>query len=407
MKIIFGVIIALSLSACSTSVKISDQKLGPMAKLKAEGKKRFVVFNKKQFLKPAGRVTLNHKTIMSIAKGLNTDKIEPLEKINGFTVEADLTANLSSTDGDWVVQEEIDYHTMQLYEIKPATCPQCPQCPSPNPQPGPAPTPVQKDPLVPWNVKEVKALQAQSLVSTKDVKICVIDTGADMNHQDLRPRIVEAVSYAGQVQDRQGHGTHTAGPIGAITGNGLDVAGVSEAKLYICKGLGDDGSGSSSQLANCLAWCGSKNVQIVSNSWGSVQPDQLINQATKSLTDRGILVFYAAGNDGQAVNWPARLAGSNPNVFAIAAMDKNRRKASFSSHGPEISYIAPGVDVESLKPGGGYQKLSGTSMATPTAAGVCAFGVAKGLKPCIKTLDLGLSSSHQGKGLVDALKTVQ
>src|SRR5690606_28833729 len=143
-------------------------------------------------------------------------------------------------------------------------------------------------------------------------------------------------------------------------------------------------------------------AHIISNSWGSSQSDGLINQAIKQATDRGIYVFVANGNDSGPVNWPAKLSGSNPNVFAIASSDKHDRISNFSSRGPETKFIAPGSDIVSAVPGGGLASFSGTSMATPHAAAICAFGIAKGRKPCVKP-----RGSIGGYPFAHALETAQ
>lgn len=389
---------ALLLSACVSAPK------GPIEELKAKGLKRYVVWNKKQFIKPAGQVTMSATTILNMAKAMKATDVQALDKINGFTITAPEKAALTLTSGEWQVQEEIEYHTMQtLYKIEAAQCPvnPSPTCPAPtpcpnpeNPNPNPNPTPI--EPAKSWGITRVRANEAKQLVDTSKVKVCVIDTGIDLSHPN-RGNVVASIGYAGAVQDRQGHGTHTAGTVA-----GLGGVGVSRAQLQICKGLSDSGSGSSAQLAQCLVWCGQQGAHIVSNSWGSSQSDALINQAIAGLTAKGIYVFVANGNDSGPVNWPARLAGSNPLVYAVAASDSSDRITGFSSRGPETRYISPGAAIVSNWPGGGVRTLDGTSMATPHAAAICAFGVAKGIKPCIKT-----SGVVGGYPFADALSTVQ
>jgi subtilisin family serine protease len=359
-----------------------------------------VVWNKKQFLKPEGLVTMKRSTIYALAKIFGEENMKPLDLINGFTVK-NAKAPLTISSDEWEVTEEVTYHTFEtLYRITPVesqptpTCPQCPVCPGPNPNPTPQPTPVET--AKSWGITRVRALEAKRLVDTSNVKVCVIDTGIDLNHPN-NGQIIGSIGYAGAVQDKQGHGTHVAGTIAGTGG-----VGVSRAKLLVCKGLSDSGSGSSSQLAQCLTWCGSQGAQIVSNSWGSTQSDPLINQAIQSLTQKGIYVFVANGNDGGPVNWPAKLAGSNPLIYAIAASDQADRITSFSSRGPETRFISPGAGIVSNWPGGGTRSLDGTSMATPHAAAICAFGVAKGIKPCIKT-----SGTVGGYPMADAMATVQ
>lgn len=345
-------------------------------------------------------------------KTFNVYGAKQLDGMNAFTLDYDPSTQpqiMNVIPKGWVVQKEYVHHILmganpvaqkcyrgEVVEVACEPLPNPNPTPDPTPTPTPTPTPEPIEPARSWGITRVRANEAKRLVDTSNVKVCVIDTGIDLNHPN-NGQVIGSIGYAGAVQDRQGHGTHVAGTIAGTGG-----VGVSRAKLLVCKGLSDSGSGSSSQLAQCLTWCGSQGAQIVSNSWGSTQSDPLINQAIQNLTARGIYVFVANGNDGRAVNWPARLAGSNPLVYAVAASDQGDRITSFSSRGQETRYISPGAGIISNWPGGGTRSLDGTSMATPHAAGICAFGVAKRIKPCIKT-----TGTVSGYPFADALETAK
>lgn len=383
-----------------------------------EPTKSYVAYNKANLvLKPgAYRIKAAH-----IFTALGASSVEELDGLNAVSFEAPASSSIRAFEsGDWVIQEQVSYHISMGSPLnKCYSCPgvltevSCPvETPVPSPEPVPAPSPSPSPSPVPspppspvppgevsvsWGLDRVRALEAKKVVDTSKVKVCVVDTGIDTDHPN-RGNILGTASYAGaNVEDRQGHGTHTAGTIA-----GLNGVGVSRAGLLVCKGLGDDGSGSSASLAQCLQWCGSQGAQIVSNSWGSTQSDQFINQAVKALTDRGVYVFFATGNDSGPVNWPAKLSGSNPLVYAVAASNERDQIAQFSSRGPEVKFIEPGEDIISNWPGGGQKNLSGTSMATPHASGICAYGVARGIKPCIKT-----KGTISGYNFGDALTTAR
>lgn len=352
---------------------------------------RWIVFNKKNFTRTKGAVAP-----FAIAGGKGIDGL------NATVFEGKPQFSMALND-EWVIQPEYVHHILddKFYKITEVpcgpnlpcpACPTCPVCPGPGPvDPGPGPQP---EPSKSWGVSRVHAMEAKLKVDTSNVKVCVIDTGIDQNHPN-KGNVIGSIGFAGNVQDGAGHGTHTAGTVAGTGG-----IGVSKAKLLICKGLSDSGSGTSAALAQCLNWCGQQGAQIVSNSWGSSQSDPMINNAISQLTQRGIYVFVANGNDGGPVNWPAKLAGSNPFVFAIAASDQGDQIAGFSSRGPETRFISPGVAITSNWPGGSSRQLDGTSMATPHAAAICAYGVARGIKPCIKT-----SGSVAGYPFADALTT--
>lgn len=366
------------------------------------GPRRYVIWNKKELGRKPGAVGgLNIGPLAA----MGAKNIKQMEMINGATFEAEegeinKIKALSLTDkGGWVIQEEIEHGILAWGCSRCETIP-CPApinpSPGPVPQPNPSPSPGPIEADRSWGRERVRAKEAQAIADTSSIKICVIDTGVDMNHPN-KGSVIGAQSYAGAIQDGNGHGTHVAGTVAGTGG-----VGVSRAKLLICKGLTDGGSGGSSSLAQCLIWCGNSGAQIVSNSWGSAQPDPLINQAIAQLTQRGIYVFVANGNDGGSVNWPAKLSGSNSLVSAVAASNQQNRITSFSSRGPETKVISPGASITSNWPGGGLRSLDGTSMATPHAAAICAFGIAKGIKPCIKS-----TGTINGYPFADALATAQ
>lgn len=371
--------------------------------------KRKIAFNKREFR----REGFNAASFNTFAAKMGLKSVRGLEGINGFTYDADASVALSKSSQvsgalgpDWVIQDEYEHHIFEtLYRLTPVEVnagqpteprPPCPGTPPPA-DPGPRPEPP-KEQAKSWGVTRVRAIEAKALVDTSKVKVCIVDTGADLNHSQ-RGNIVGTKDFTGKgtAQDGNGHGTHTAGTVAG--GGGV---GVSRSALYICKGLDDRGAGSSQALAQCLNWCGTQGAQVVSNSWGSSQSDPLINQAIKNLTDRGVYVFVAAGNDSGPVNWPAKLAGSNQLVYAVASSTRQDQISDFSSRGPEIRYISPGSGITSNWPGGGTKSLDGTSMATPHAAGICAYGVATGKRPCIKA-----PSGVAGYPFADALSTVQ
>lgn len=206
------------------------------------------------------------------------------------------------------------------------------------------------------------------------VKIAVLDTGIDTTHPDFVGAIIAAKDFTRSrfgVEDRHGHGTHVAGTIGARG----RVSGIApECDLYVGKVLGDDGSGDGAAIAAGIDWAVAQGVDVISMSLGSPQPDVRIAAAIRRAVAAGIIVIVAAGNDGRsnAVNWPAKM----PDVIAVSAMDDDGKLATFSSYGPEIDFAAPGVNITSCAPGGGYQVMSGTSMATPHLAGLVVLGLA-------------------------------
>lgn len=211
----------------------------------------------------------------------------------------------------------------------------------------------------------------------ENIDVAVLDTGIELTHPDLKDAIKDAQDFSGSMfgpQDKNGHGTHTAGTIGARKNN-IGVVGVApNCNLLIGKVLGDDGSGSGDMVAKGILWAINKKAHIISMSLGSAYNDPQIFAAIQQAIQAGIIIICAAGNDGvdNSVNYPGKY------TCAVSAYDKSFNLADFSSRGPEVIVSAPGVDIVStfLLSQGGYASLSGTSMATPFVAGVVALYLA-------------------------------
>ena len=198
------------------------------------------------------------------------------------------------------------------------------------------------------------------------VKVGVIDTGIDKDHPEVASSIVKVLDFTGSrkgAHDIAGHGTHVASSIaGAKTG------GAPKASLYIYKALGDEGWGRSSWIAKAVEAAINDGVHIINMSLGSPTASQEIYRAIKRAHAAGIIICAATGNDSSNRNgFPADF---NDVCLAVAAIDKNRRKASFSNAGQGTDVCEYGVNVVGAKTGGGFVAMSGTSMATPVCASI-------------------------------------
>lgn len=206
----------------------------------------------------------------------------------------------------------------------------------------------------------------------KGIKVGIVDTGVDKTHLkgDLSG-VVKAKDFTRSrfgFYDRQGHGSHVSGHIGARK-NGKGIEGIaSECEIYHAKGLGDQGFGTESQLANAIDWLISEDVDIISLSLGGGYSQQ-IEDACKRAADAGIIVFAALGNDG---NNGDGHPGNSKYTFGIAAVDYDMNIANFSSRSKMAFLSGYGVNVVSCTLNGNYAKFSGTSMATPDQAGIAA-----------------------------------
>jgi thermitase len=223
------------------------------------------------------------------------------------------------------------------------------------------------------------------------VRIGIVDTGIDQAHPDLSGQtvacarsqgllpIMSGTIQVGQCADDNDHGTHVAGTIAAKANNGTGVAGVAfNADLVICKALGGPlGTGSTSDVANCINWVASQGARVISMSLGGGASTTLQNAVAGAWNNgNGAVIVAAAGNDGDStLNYPAAYA----QVISVAATDSSDAHASFSNANADVEIAAPGVNVLSTVRGGAYATLSGTSMATPHVSAVA--GVLRQLFP--------------------------
>lgn len=228
-----------------------------------------------------------------------------------------------------------------------------------------------------WGSDAIGIAEAWKSNKGAGVVVAVLDTGADLDHRDLKDRIVSAKDYTRSrsgVSDVNGHGTHCAGVV-AASENGTGMRGGAPlASLVIKKVLDDRGWGTSSGIAAAIDDCIKERVDVISMSLGSESDDEIIRPAVERAMAAGIIVVAAAGNSGPregTVDWP----GAIPGVICVAATDRAGKVASFSGRGPQVVVAAPGVDVQSCYPGDRFARMSGTSMATPKVAAVAALYV--------------------------------
>lgn len=269
-------------------------------------------------------------------------------------------------------------------------------------------------PEITWGVDKMNAPAAWQYTKGAKIRVAVIDTGIDNKHPDLAGQVdggYNAItkSHSGW-RDDQGHGTHVAGTIAALK-NGVGVVGVApEARLYSVKVLDADGSGSLSDVIDGIIWAAENKMHVANMSLGSAFPSETMQRALRYAKAVGVIVVAAAGNSGGAVGYP----GAYPEVIGVSASDWENRLAAFSSRGPEVDLIAPGVHIVSTKMGGGYVSYSGTSMAAPHVAGAVALAMSQGwvgmdgpdgvLRQLqLAAVDLGLSAEQQGAGMVNLL----
>lgn len=274
----------------------------------------------------------------------------------------------------------------------------------------PAPEPAGQK--LPWGIERVNAKGAWGVTRGAGVKVAVVDTGVDFDHPDLKlAGGFNVITHDKNYKDDNGHGSHVSGTI-AAQDNGIGVVGIApEVSLYGVKVLDAGGSGTFADVVEGIQWTVENKMDIANFSLGASQGTQALEDAVNAAAKAGVAVIAAAGNSGGSVGFPAAYSS----VIAVSASNDKDKLAYFSSRGPEVDFIAPGVNIDSTYMGGGYSSLSGTSMACPHMVGLAALAAAQGahgkaaieaaLKKAAKPL-AGLKPEEQGAGMIDAAKLV-
>ena len=236
------------------------------------------------------------------------------------------------------------------------------------------------------------------LPTTPGVPVAILDTGIDPDHPDLN--VAGGYNCTGgdrrAWEDKNGHGTHVAGIVGAEN-NGRGVVGVAPGTpLWAVKVLDDRGYGSFSQVLCGLDWAARRGIEVANLSLAGYRPAEsstvcgssILHQGVCSATARGVHIVAAAGNEGSDAREVAPAMYSQvTTVSALVDSDgcaggrgpitedgPDDTLADFSNYGAAVDVAAPGVGIRSTWKGGGYKVESGTSMAAPHVAGAIARG---------------------------------
>jgi serine protease AprX len=273
-----------------------------------------------------------------------------------------------------------------------------------------------------WGVEYIKTQAARDKgITGKGIVVAVVDTGVDLDHSGFAPGQVlvdQSKSFIDNeptADDGNGHGTHCAGTIGS---KGYGVA--PDCKILPVKVLSAGGSGSWTAVMNGVQYAAEQKVDIMSMSLGgrASTSGNVVETAVKNAIASGVVCVIAAGNSG-----PSAKTIGTPGVvleaITVGAINSSGTIASFSSRGVTVyntekpDIVAPGVNVPSLWKNGGTNTISGTSMATPHVAGLCALilQAKPGLTPAkVKALIMDTAfgtaeANVYGKGCVDAEAT--
>jgi len=205
----------------------------------------------------------------------------------------------------------------------------------------------------------------------RGVRVAIVDSGIDTEHPDLKGKVresVEAVAEDGKINfhpstsgDQAGHGTACAGIITSIAPN---------SEIYSVKVLGPNASGSGDMFLVGLDYAIKQKFQVINLSLGTTKRDYF--GPLHDLLDRayhGGCIVVAAANNLPYPSYPSIFSSSIVSVVKRAGGDP----FNFGyRYGHVIELVAPGVEVKTTWPGGGYRQLTGNSFACPYIVGIIA-----------------------------------
>ena len=222
------------------------------------------------------------------------------------------------------------------------------------------------------------------------VKLAIVDTGVDSNHEDLKSVFRKSPGSS----DNHSHGTHCAGIASAATNNGKGIGSLNWEGEYFSvggyKALDRYGRGTDETVAKAIIEAAEGGASVISMSLGGYhpRPPRVQEEAIKYAKSLGAIVVVAAGNsnDDAKSYSPANI----PGVIVVSAVNENFQKAPFSNYFTQtkMPIASPGVNIFSTIPKQKYQAFNGTSMATPMVAGLVA--LMKSFSP-----DLSTEQVHQ------------
>lgn len=271
-----------------------------------------------------------------------------------------------------------------------------------------------------WNLPVIHTEAGWDITrGDEHIIIAVVDSGVDLNHPDLRRRLTNGYNVLENndfPDDDNGHGTHVAGIIASETNNREGVAGITwYNKIMPVKAMSAEGYGTTFDVAKGIIWAVDHGADVINLSLGNYQPSSLLKESVDYAYDHNVVLIAAAGNENTSQpSYPAVY----PEVLSVAAVSYTGQRAPFSNYVDYIDVTAPGVQISSTYFNQQYAALSGTSMASPHAAGLA--GLLLSANPDLTNrevidiikntaYDLGIpgADSDFGSGLIDVKNALE
>lgn len=286
-----------------------------------------------------------------------------------------------------------------------------------------------------WYLKKISAEKAWDISKgDPDITIAIVDNAIDIDHPDLKGNAwVNPKEIAGNgvdddnngyIDDITGwdmagndnnprptnssmsHGTHCAGDAAAVGDNNTGIASIGfNVSIISVKATADASSVTKIEKGyEGITYAAAAGARVISLSWGGYTASQTNQAVITAAFNKGCVILGGAGNDSKESKF---YPGAYDNAICVAATDSGDKRSSFSNYGEWVDVSSPGTGIYSTMPDGAYTSSSGTSMATPIAAGLCALMISKNplltpqqVEDCLKfsATDIdNLNSSYKGK----------
>ncbi len=199
------------------------------------------------------------------------------------------------------------------------------------------------------------------------VTVAILDTGVAFSHPGLKGRLLSGYNTLdssiqpsdiddGKTNISVGHGTMVAGIVARTSPH---------ASIMPIRVLDADGSGTMLHVLQGLHYAVTHGAKVINMSFGTPERSLVLEDALAEAHDAGIVLVASAGNEASSeLRYPAACQG----VLAVASVDKDNKRSSFSNYGSYISLVAPGSSIRSTYWTGGYATWSGTSFSSPFVA---------------------------------------
>lgn len=282
---------------------------------------------------------------------------------------------------------------------------------------------------------DISVSSAWNYATGKNIKIAILDSGVDLNHNDLASNIsnlcYDTETGTSSCMRYGNHGTQCAGIAAAIKDNNYQIAGVApDATIVSISNKLKITPNTTINLADGINWAYQHDVDIISNSWYYPTPCETLEDAIQNAfiygrQGKGCVIVFCSGNQHDSI--VAYPANCNDLILAVGAINNAGTRASFSNYGTELDLVAPGVNILSTFPNDSIGYDDGTSMACPHVAGVAALILERNseltvnqvnsiicsntkkvpnLNEYTTTKSYGTWSDQYGYGLVDAYSSV-